>query len=503
MVRLFALQMSWQQKVEEEKKRAAADGKLKEQLELTLPTLQNVNEDPFLTGKIVCVLKEGISSFGRPEGEEPPTFRIGGLGVVAAHASVNCIKVQNDEEDPDDVSYNVVITVKGKTMINGEEIAEGGKRQLQHKDRILFGHNNLYVYVDPFDIDKVMPSWEDAMKEVKRSQMSSYGDTQKREEENEREEKYQKMLKEVENEQNQLEQERNELLRKLEKKEKELLASGESKEVIEQKLRVLQEEKQAVERELQKKRTELEEKELRIKKEKAEDDSRKEEERAAKAELEAIMTRTSLLVDEANMIAQELGVGTFFSPKLIARGDAIRGGKRGTLAGTVMQRSEIMIRVDSMDLDITQLWPLDLFERKVFEMREIYANWFPEAGQSLTLPDDVANPFAPDPESYQVRYIVRHIADLPRKNVGSVKKKKKRKAKWGRCVVEACKEMYALRKVLLFFVAIPSNRAMWCITQARYSRVQKKFQLCTALLRSCKSKAEAVYESMVLTPVKI
>ncbi|KAL8445326.1 hypothetical protein Emed_005668 [Eimeria media] len=55
-----------------------------------------------------------------------------------------------------------------------------------------------------------------------------------------------------------------------------------------------------------------------------------------------------------------------------------------------------------MDSDLTQLWPLDLFERKVFEMREIYANWAPRPGEALKLPDDVSDPFAPDPESYQV-----------------------------------------------------------------------------------------------------
>lgn len=395
--------MSWQQKVEEEKKRAAATRKPEEQAELTLPTLQNLNEDPFLTGKIICVIKEGTSTFGKADGEEAPTFRIGGLGVVAGHATVTCKKIQNDAEDPEDIVYNVVLMATGKTMVNGAELQEGEQRQLQHKDRILFGHNNLYVYVDPLDMDKTMPSWEDAMKEVKKDQMEAYGQTLRTEEEVEREKKFRETLKELEVEKKALEQERQALLKRLEQKEQELLASGETQEVIQTKLKALQEEKQEIERQLQNKQDELSARELRLKKEKAEEEARKEEERAARIELDEIMTRTSLLVDEANMIAQELGVGAFFSPKLTMRGDAVGRGARATLGGTVMQRLEIMIRVDRMDSDITQLWPLDLFERKVFEMREIYANWSPEPGQPLILPDNMADPFAPDPESHQVR----------------------------------------------------------------------------------------------------
>lgn len=397
------MQMSWQQKVEEEKRRAASAGRVEEQMELTLPTLQNLNEDPFLTGKIVCVIKEGTSTFGKPEGEDLPTFRIGGLGVVAGHASVSCTKVHNDEEDPEDISFTVLLSAAGRTMINGEELKEGEARQLQHKDRILFGHNNLYVFVDPLDMDKALPSWEDAMKEVKKDQVGAYGQPFLSEEEKAKQAKLQQMLNELESGKRQLQEERQELLRKLEEKEKELLASGEAHEVIQEKLQILQEETQEAEREIQRREEELTARELRLKKERAEEDTRKEEERAARLVLEEVMTKTSLLVDEANMIAQELGVGAFFSPKLTLRGDAMGGNARGTLGGTVMQRSEIMIRVDRMDSDLTQLWPLDLFERKVFEMREIYANWSPEPGQPLALPDDVADPFAPDPESYQVR----------------------------------------------------------------------------------------------------
>lgn len=155
----MALQISWQQKLEEERKRAAAAGKIKEQMELTLPTLQNLNEDPFLTGKIVCVVKEGTSTFGKPEGEEAPTFRIGGLGVIPGHARISCRKIHNDAEDPENISYNVVLRATGMTMVNGKEVKDREERQLQHKDRILFGHNNLYIYVDPLDVGKALPSW--------------------------------------------------------------------------------------------------------------------------------------------------------------------------------------------------------------------------------------------------------------------------------------------------------------------------------------------------------
>ena len=237
----------------------------------------------------------------------------------------------------------------------------------------------------------------------KKDQMGAYGRPQQTEEEKENECKFQERLHELARGRKRLKKERQELINQLQEKEKELLASGESYEVIEDKLRMLQEETNEVERELHRKEEQLTATELRIRKEKAEEDTRKEEERAAGVVLEEIMTRKSLLVDEVNMIAQDLGVGAFFSPKLTVRGNAVGGGGRGTLRGTVMQRSEIMIRVYRMDSDVTQVWPLDLLERKVFEMRELYANWSPEPGQALTLPDDVADPFAPDPGSYQVK----------------------------------------------------------------------------------------------------
>ncbi len=54
----------------------------------------------------------------------------------------------------------------GRTLVNGKALAEGEAKQVAHKDRILIGNHNLFVYCDPSELDKTMPDWEEAMKEA-------------------------------------------------------------------------------------------------------------------------------------------------------------------------------------------------------------------------------------------------------------------------------------------------------------------------------------------------
>lgn len=391
---------SWQDKLEAERKKGAAvDGSGGKEVP-TVPYLSNLNEDPFLTGKIVFAMKEGQSTIGKPSGEADPNFRIGGLGVTPLHASVKVSKVHEDGDDTEDPVYEVVLTAYGKTSVNGDLLKDGESRRLAHKDRIIFGHNNMYVFVDPADMDKVLPSWEEGMKEVTKAALGECT-LQQTSEAALAERKYQEKWERLQADVQLFESEKRELMRKLKDKEALVLASEEDHAAAQKKLKLIAAEKRAIQQELDRKEDELKARRLLMEKEKNEEAKRQDAERAAHVFLQEVMGRTALLVDEANGYAQELGVGVYFLLRLNTRSRGI-GALRSTLCGTSLQQTEIVIRVQRVDSDIVQLWSLDLFEKKVFEMRELYTQWAAGSKKESYLKEGVGDPFALDADSYQV-----------------------------------------------------------------------------------------------------
>eukprot|EP00070_Physeter_catodon_P038123 XP_028345017.1 kinesin-related protein 1-like [Physeter catodon] len=111
---LEEMSKSWAQKLAEAQARDTGDKK--GQLSVDLPCLKNLNEDPFLTGKIVFNLSPGEITIGKPNNEKPPTFQIGGLGVIADHATLVC----KADGEGDDCDFVVTLKANGKTLVNGE-----------------------------------------------------------------------------------------------------------------------------------------------------------------------------------------------------------------------------------------------------------------------------------------------------------------------------------------------------------------------------------------------
>lgn len=391
---LQEMTVSWQDKLEaERKKRVDAANSAPGKKLPTVPYFSNLNEDPFLSGKIVFAVNEGENTIGKPEGDSEPTFRIGGLGVVSLHAVVKVTKGEEEEDEPDAVVYEVTLVVYGRTTVNGELLKEGDSRQLQHKDRIIFGHNNMYVFVDPADMDKELPTWEEGMKEVTQDVINECN-TQQTLEEALAERKYEEKLERLKADVQLFEAEKRELMRKLKDKEALVLASEEDQAVAQQKLKLIGAEKQAVQQELNRKQNELTERRNLLEKEKRDAAKRQDAERAANIFLKEVVGRTALLVDEANSYAQELGIGVYFSLKLSTRSDSASSRKA--------QQTEIAIRVQRVDSNVTQLWDLDLFEKKVFEMREIYSQWTQGPKTGPYIQKGAPDPFALDANSYQV-----------------------------------------------------------------------------------------------------
>ncbi|CDI87401.1 hypothetical protein EPH_0005460 [Eimeria praecox] len=397
---LQEMTMSWQDKLEAAKNRRPTSVEVRDTEQLTIPYLSNLNEDPLLSGKIVFALNEGKSTIGKPGGDAEPNFRIGGLGVSPLHAVVDVRQVHKEGDAEGATVYEVVLTAHGKTSINGLTLGENESKPLEHKDRVIFGHNNMYVFVDPTDMDKALPSWEEGMREVTKDVIDDCS-TQQTPQAKLAELKYQEKWEKLQADVQHFESEKKELLRRLKDKEALVIASEEDQAEAEKKLKLVAAEKRAVLQELERKEDELKARRLLLEREKAEEAKRQDAERAAHVFLQEVMGKTALLVEEANGYAQELGVGVYFSLKLNTKLRSA-GGLRSTLIGTSLQQTEIVIRVQRVDSDVVQLWNLDLFEKKVFEMRELYTQWAAGSRTESYLKEGVADPFALDMDSYQV-----------------------------------------------------------------------------------------------------
>ncbi|KAK0041455.1 kinesin-like protein KIF28P [Biomphalaria pfeifferi] len=131
------------------------------------PHLMNLNEDPMLSG-VVCLFLNGATTvIGCKSGN--PDIVLNGLSIQKKHAIISQEKGS--------------ITLKpgsdgAKTRVNGSLIT--GPRTLEHMDRIIFGSNHVYVFVNPLNpkAPEGTPqeiNWEFAQKEVAKAKGYSTG----------------------------------------------------------------------------------------------------------------------------------------------------------------------------------------------------------------------------------------------------------------------------------------------------------------------------------------
>lgn len=126
--------------------------------------LMNLNEDPFLTGKIRHVFKEGDNVIGKSDKEEMPDIVIGGVGVLKNHCRVNfdgTTVTLSPNPDPN----------AAKVFVNGKLVAE--PVTLAHNDRVLFGSHNYFVFNDPSMPENSTIDWDYANKEVIQDQLKA------------------------------------------------------------------------------------------------------------------------------------------------------------------------------------------------------------------------------------------------------------------------------------------------------------------------------------------
>ncbi|XP_052816368.1 kinesin-like protein KIF28 isoform X3 [Mya arenaria] len=123
--------------------------------------LINLNEDPMLSGVIVHFIKDGETSIGRKDAQPMPDICLNGLSIQKVHAVLTCKK--------NVVELEPMSGSGPKTKVNGVPLTS--KKKLTHKDRLLFGSNHLYVFLNPKNPEKSedLPdeiTWEFAQKEI-------------------------------------------------------------------------------------------------------------------------------------------------------------------------------------------------------------------------------------------------------------------------------------------------------------------------------------------------
>ncbi|XP_014667335.1 PREDICTED: kinesin-like protein KIF28P [Priapulus caudatus] len=156
---------SWQQRLQDVQvhNQRKLEMERKEELKKkTIPHLWNLHEDPALTGMIVHFAMDGKSRVGTKKVKIKPDIVLSGLSILPDHAVI--LKEGN--------VVTVVPSTGARVLVNGSEIK--ASKVLRHNDRVLFGHNHLYVLHNPQDLAKQLregllveqPTYDTAQQEI-------------------------------------------------------------------------------------------------------------------------------------------------------------------------------------------------------------------------------------------------------------------------------------------------------------------------------------------------
>ena len=133
----------------------------KDEKKKTTPFFQNLNEDEALSGMVVHFINDGVNTVGKKVkgSSAQPAITLSGLSIKEEHAMVEY-----------DGTSGVTIENTGPVLVNGK--APEGKQALNHKDRVQFGTNHLFVFMNPKNTNPVEGtpdediSWEFAQGEL-------------------------------------------------------------------------------------------------------------------------------------------------------------------------------------------------------------------------------------------------------------------------------------------------------------------------------------------------
>ena len=102
----------------------------------TIPHLSNINMDPILSGTIKLILEgDGQKRLAPPGKGDIP---LNGLGIQDPHAIITCKGGR----------FTLESCNNSKVLRNGQQLS-GQPVELAHRDRLLFGASQYYVFIDP------------------------------------------------------------------------------------------------------------------------------------------------------------------------------------------------------------------------------------------------------------------------------------------------------------------------------------------------------------------
>lgn len=383
------MQKTWQEKVEEAKRKAEAEGPIA-RFDKTKPYICNLHEDLQLNGKIVHNIAENQIHVGRKDGNPKPEIVLGGIGIKNNHA------VFRRAENGDVYLAPFDTAAAENIFVNGNEIKEAVK--LCHNDRVIFGSNVVFLFQYPGrEAESKTPpeqeiDWEMAQKE----KMNITEKVQKELQEmlqRKRNEESEKKIKEVEakymNEKKKTEGEMSKLKSEYEKKLKEF----QEKEVTSTaKVVQLEDTKKELE-DLKSKLTDMqqaiEQNELEMKLE-IENEARLEERRKRNlAEKQQTLLSLGHKVDEAQTLAKDLGRNIRFEPRIITRyPESLHMHPMQVLKECTF---DLVIHVVNGEDGTSYMWTEDKFTDRLYMMKDMY-NTFVQFGE-LTLPEKEFDPF--------------------------------------------------------------------------------------------------------------
>ena len=129
---LAEYQKSWDQKLKEAGSLIKAP-----EVDQSLPHFANLNEDPVLNCKLLFAFPEGENVVGKIGSGDAPLVPLYGLGCFENHAVIS------------NASANVSIKCNKQAYINGDLVDESGTVNLKHGDRLIFGQNHVFIFIEP------------------------------------------------------------------------------------------------------------------------------------------------------------------------------------------------------------------------------------------------------------------------------------------------------------------------------------------------------------------
>lgn len=130
------------EEIEKRRKAALEDGglsvdEIREEFKLSedCPYIVNISDDPSLAGCLIHYLKDPQNKIGS---KAKVGIKINGLGIHEEHCTIS---VQDDEV------VKVTSIGNNRTLVNGSLLV--GSKQLNHSDRLVFGHGNAWKVMIP------------------------------------------------------------------------------------------------------------------------------------------------------------------------------------------------------------------------------------------------------------------------------------------------------------------------------------------------------------------